>query len=259
MPASMPALSAAQLLYLRARQTAYTEDFADIFPHLSPDAIRSALPTPTPTTPTPIPTPIPPRVKRVTCTCTAMHFHRSYLRDFTEMPSARLRVLVYNDDPSRLTLRNIIDGVFGRPATIPRGPTPLDILPPLLDCDTKSYQDLLKIFANCVRLAMCALFIVLFGDGQTVLRARDLKRKFPNQHRCVGRVHFSVRRVFISHTLTRTCATQGSRDRLRPFPRFCPLVVYNERGLLGCFALLLCQGVGPQEGGGGWGWSGQGK
>ena len=105
------------------------------------------------------------------------------LREFTELASCRLRQRVSNSDPSSLSLRMIILGVFGRPATIPRGPTPLDILPPLLDCDTKSYQDLLKIYAHCVRYATCALFIALYGDGQTVLRGKDLKRKFPNQHR----------------------------------------------------------------------------
>ena len=150
-----------------------------------------------------------------------------YLREFTEVASARLRQRVINGDPSALTLRGIIDGVFGRPPTNPRGPTPLDINPPLLNCDTKSYQDLLKIYAMCVRLCLFALFIVLYGDGQTVLRARDLKRKFPNQHRyrdikpllayiCVCYLHGCVRRA------------QESRDWLRSFSRYGSLDVCGQ-------------------------------
>ena len=42
MPATLPSLSAAKVMYLRACKTAYTEDFADIFPYLSTNAVRSA-------------------------------------------------------------------------------------------------------------------------------------------------------------------------------------------------------------------------
>ena len=82
--------------------------------------------------------------------------------------------------PASLTLREIIDSLFGFPETDPRGPTLLTILPPLLNCDTKSYDDLVRIAAmmfGMVNLWTCVC-VALYGDGQTVLRARDLRRKW---------------------------------------------------------------------------------
>ena len=189
LPDTLPMLTANDLLYLKVQGTPYTEDFRNVSLAVSPHAVRANL------------------------------------RDFTEMANARIRCRVGNGDPSELSLREIIEAIFGRPRTLSGGPTPLDILPPLKDCDTKSYADLLKIFANMlVHSAATVLIFILFGDGQTVLRGRDVKRKFPTQHRWLllgcGHFHQKAHHMFAIlemfwYALLCTCVEELGRRKIR--------------------------------------------
>ena len=47
-----------------------------------------------------------------------------------------------------LPLGQIARGLLGRPAVDPKGPTRIDVLPPLMHTDTKSHVDIFKIFAH---------------------------------------------------------------------------------------------------------------
>jgi hypothetical protein len=47
-----------------------------------------------------------------------------------------------------LPLGLIARAILGRPDVDPNGPTRLDVLPPLVHCDTKSHVDMMKIYAH---------------------------------------------------------------------------------------------------------------
>jgi hypothetical protein len=91
------------------------------------------------------------------------------------------------------SLREIIDGMYGFPPTDPRGPTPMRFLPPLLKTDTCSYDDIIRILKMCFSFVgwMCVV-VVVFGDGQTVHRLRDARRKWPGTYKpvLIGCGHF---------------------------------------------------------------------
>ena len=83
--------------------------------------------------------------------------------------------------------------LLSRPSTDPGGPTYVIFLPPLIDTDTKSYRDMIRIVEWAENyLGGTPLVLHLIGDGQSVLRLRDLKRKYPTQykHVVVGNGHF---------------------------------------------------------------------
>jgi hypothetical protein len=85
-----------------------------------------------------------------------------------------------------------LQALLSRPNADPGGPTYLTYMPPLLDTDTKSYTDKIKIVEWCEAwIGLIPLILHLIGDGQSVLRLRDLKRKFPSQykHVVVGNGH----------------------------------------------------------------------
>ena len=83
--------------------------------------------------------------------------------------------------------------LLSRPNADPGGPTYLTYMhPPLLDTDTKSYEDKIKIVEWCEKyIGLIPLILHLIGDGQSCLRLRDLKRKFPDlyKHVLIGNGH----------------------------------------------------------------------
>ena len=102
--------------------------------------------------------------------------------------------------PAALTrMRTIVDAIWGRPRVSPGGPTPMDILGPLLKTNTISYTDLLKIYQNCMRHTESerGVVMVLFGDGQTVLREHHafIPPHAPAQMHLTRDVHAQVREI----------------------------------------------------------------
>ena len=76
--------------------------------------------------------------------------------------------------------------LLSRPNYDPGGATYLTWLRPLPFVDTKSYRDMLCIIRWLHDfLAAVPLVLILLGDGQTVLRMRDLKRLHPDAHKDV--------------------------------------------------------------------------
>ena len=75
--------------------------------------------------------------------------------------------------------------LLSRPNYDPGGATYLTWLRPLPFVDTKSYRDMLCIIRWLHDfLAAVPLVLILLGDGQTVLRMRDLKRLHPDAQAC---------------------------------------------------------------------------
>ena len=82
--------------------------------------------------------------------------------------------------------RAVATQLLARPSHDPGGATYLTWLRPLPWTDTKSYQDMIKIIAWLVNFLQCVpLVLIVLGDGQTVLRLRDLKRKHPAMYKHV--------------------------------------------------------------------------
>ena len=83
--------------------------------------------------------------------------------------------------------------LLSRPNDDPGGATYLTFMPPLLWINTQSYLDMIKIVAWAVSFIGCTpLILHLIGDGQSVLRLRDLKRMHPQRykHVLIGNGHF---------------------------------------------------------------------
>ena len=92
-----------------------------------------------------------------------------------------------------ISTRDHIVRLLGRPPVDPGGATYIVYLPPLLNTDTKSYQDMIKIVDWAEEyLGGAPTILHLIGDGQSVMRLRDLKRRYPWQykHVVVGNGHF---------------------------------------------------------------------
>jgi hypothetical protein len=123
----------------------YTQDFARVFPILQP------------------------------------HMCQSFMDELLIDTSALLAAL--GQAP---TVRDFVVALLSRPNVDPGGPTYTTFLTPLLECDTKSYNDMRRIVdwaeAYCGGVP---LVLNLWGDGQSVLRLRDLKRLFPWEYRHV--------------------------------------------------------------------------
>jgi len=154
-PHSFPRLTAGEMLLI-ARHGPYTEPFDNILAPLAPARTQQEL------------------------------------RDCSNEVVSEIRKQLPAGTPaSDITLKQIADGTFGRPDTDPAGATPVQITPPCLKKDTKSYDDIMGIFAHLVRflastfsgILSTLIVLVLFGDGQLVLRTRDLKRKFPRRYK----------------------------------------------------------------------------
>ena len=132
-------------------------------------------------------------------------------------------------DPA-VDTRAVISRLLARPAHDPGGATYLTWLRPLPWTDTKSYKDMVKIVAWVVQwLGFVPLVLVLLGDGQTVLRLRDLKRKHPATYKHVlvcndgfhshGHFMFTVFILWWNCFLKRCAPPPPSRPIPRPASR----------------------------------------
>ena len=89
--------------------------------------------------------------------------------------------------------RNAMVRLLSRPNDDPGRATYLTFMPPLLWTNTQSYVDMIKIVDWAVGFIGCTpLVLHLIGDGQSVLRLRDLKRLHPDRykHMLIGNGHF---------------------------------------------------------------------
>ena len=81
---------------------------------------------------------------------------------------------------------DFVRALLSRPNVDPGGPTYTTFLKPLLDCDTKSYDDIIRIVDWAENhIGGVPLVLLLLGDGQSVLRMRDLKRLYPDLYKHV--------------------------------------------------------------------------
>ena len=100
--------------------------------------------------------------------------------------------------------------LLSRPNDDPGAATYLTFMPPLLFVNTQSYVDMIRIIAWAVSFVGCApLILHLIGDGQSVLRLRDLKRLHPQRYKHVlignGHFHSGAHSVFADVTLWWWC------------------------------------------------------
>ena len=107
--------------------------------------------------------------------------------------------------PTALEPEEITVALLRRPAVDPGGPTHLNFLPVLPRTDTKSYKDMIAIIAHLEReLGRCFVLVVM-GDGQTVLRLRDLKKKYGPLYKHVlianGNFHSFSHFLFAAHEM----------------------------------------------------------
>lgn len=89
--------------------------------------------------------------------------------------------------------RGAMGRLLSRPNDNPGAATYLTFMTPLLWVNTQSYIDLMRIVAWCITfIGCCPLILHLIGDGQSILRLRDLKRLHPARfkHVLIGNGHF---------------------------------------------------------------------
>lgn len=102
--------------------------------------------------------------------------------------------------------RGAMTRLLSRPNDDPGEATYLTFMPPLPDVNTQSYQDVICIVAWCIAfICYTPLVLHLIGDGQSVLRLRDLKRLHPERYKHVlignGPFHSGAHSSFADVTL----------------------------------------------------------
>jgi hypothetical protein len=91
------------------------------------------------------------------------------------LPIVRLGI-----SPELLSMDQIATGLFGRGSVDPGGPSEFEILEPLMDTDTKSYDDFVGIFSHLNRNESASNVVSVFvGDGQSVIQAKNNKVRWP--------------------------------------------------------------------------------
>jgi hypothetical protein len=151
-PAPAPLLSPAARALI-ARRGPYTQDFHRVIPPLQPDRVDSFLDT---------------------------------------LLLRMVQLIALSAQPGFSTLE-LMRALLSRPNHNPGGPTYMSFLPAMLNCDTKSYPDMCRIIDWIIRFkGFEPLVLHVSGDGQSVLRMRDLKRLYPDwyQHVLVSNGHF---------------------------------------------------------------------
>jgi hypothetical protein len=89
-----------------------------------------------------------------------------------------------------LSTRGAMVALLARPNADPGAPTYTVVMPPLLKCSTQSYEDLIRIVRWSEAHVRDAgrpppLVLLLAGDGQSVLRMKDLKKEAPAEYKHV--------------------------------------------------------------------------
>jgi hypothetical protein len=121
--------------------------------------------------------------------------------------------------PASLTLADVAHALFGRGNVDPGGPSHFDILEPLMECDTKSYDDFVKIFAYLGSQCDPSTIVRIFaGDGQSIIRAKDVKRRWPHQYASwlvvPGGFHEHAHSMFAFTELFNACFVRYMLDEL---------------------------------------------
>ena len=81
--------------------------------------------------------------------------------------------------PAALSIRQVASALYGRPAIDPGGASEFDILEPLMQTDTKSYQDFAKIVRHLSGYSQPSTVVNVFtGDGQSCIGMKNLKRRW---------------------------------------------------------------------------------
>lgn len=103
------------------------------------------------------------------------------LADFASDALASItHVMPTSSQPADLSIRQVASALFGRPLIDPGGASEFDILESLMQTDTKSYDDFMKIMRFLSAHSSPSTVVELFaGDGQSCIGAKNLKRKFP--------------------------------------------------------------------------------
>ena len=214
LPHDFPSLNGIDLLQI-AQHGPYTEPYANLYAPLNPTRVQHDL--------------------------------RSYAQ---EVAQHLLDAVPPGTQVNQITLRSIAQATFGYPDKDPRGPTPMKITPPLLETDTKSYNDLMKIFSWVVRFVpylTTLICLVLFGDGQTVLRSRDLKRKFPKVYKRLligcGFFHHVAHLLFALNEafwLCFLCACAAKLGKEKVYQRMKNLEHDNWKHVVTFFQVVTC-------------------
>ena len=146
---------------------------------------------------------------------------RFHMCAFVVRSSARLLQYAHavGTPPTHLTAAEITNALLRRPAVSPGGKTPLIVLPVLADTDTKKYLDIIKIIAHLTHHLGHAIVLVILGDGQTVLRLRDTKKKYRAAYKHVlianGHFHSFAHFMFAGHEMFFDVLTKWAAQQLR--------------------------------------------
>jgi hypothetical protein len=118
---------------------------------------------------------------------------------------------------------DFVQALLTRPNVDPGGPTYTTFMKPLLECDTKSYDDMRRIVEWAEdHIGGVPSVLLLCGDGQSVLRLRDLKRLHPDLYRHVlvgngpfhSSAHFQFACCFLwDKALLHTCFVATNKRR----------------------------------------------
>ena len=85
-----------------------------------------------------------------------------------------------------LSVAEIMSRVLGRTPVDVGGPTRITDLPPIMECNTNSYFDMVRILRHAVQFyGAIPLVLRIIGDGQSVLMASYLKRHYPESYKHV--------------------------------------------------------------------------
>lgn len=105
-----------------------------------------------------------------------------YLDEFTALAMSAVKdSMPAGMSVSALTIRQIATAIFGRPNVDPGGASEFEILDPLMNTDTKSYEDLSKIAHHLSSRSPAGTEVeICIGDGQTCIAWKNLKVKYPH-------------------------------------------------------------------------------
>ena len=146
LPAAIATLSPVDLQVIAANHgSPYTEDYNLLYGFLSPRAVQG------------------------------------YMEEFAADALASVHTAAGGGHAADLSLRQLAEALFGRRPVDPGGPSEFDILPPLMRCDTKSYEDGTKIMRHlCDHSSTSTVVNLAYGDGQSVILLKNIKTRWPN-------------------------------------------------------------------------------
>ena len=149
--ALMPQLDAQALATIHQRGVYCGAPFLSILPHLYPGTVQGSL-------------------------AAFMNQQLQYVSQYA---------LAEGKPVTLLSSAEFMDALVGRPLTDPGGPTYINILPTLRDCNTRSYDDGYKTWEHFLRCLPHTLIWRIGGDGQYNLLMSYLKRKHPERFKYV--------------------------------------------------------------------------